>query len=255
MVSDAETQTLLIKLYSARLEYLKSLAIENDISKKGSVEQLRARLIQNLILSEWKFDWSSIQTYSKQELTQFLSIFGIKRSGSIKGQRQRLWLHLNCDIKYHSLDNLDNLSRDELHDLCLHLELPRSGSKSQLFGRVAGVLSSQSGGWGQVKRSLRRPKGGKANIKLPQIKTPKLEEVVEIESNEEIISEVLVLDEPIEDEPVHEVMNLDEPVEEIILDLGKEIETFINSISEEWEVKHESALFSHLSDLGFKVYV
>ena len=255
MVSDAETQTLLTKLYSARLEYLKSLAIENDISKKGSVEQLRARLIQNLILSEWKFDWSSIQTYSKQELTQFLSIFGIKRSGSIKGQRQRLWLHLNCDIKYHSLDNLDNLSRDELHDLCLHLELPRSGSKSQLFGRVAGVLSSQSGGWGQVKRSLRRPKGGKANIKLPQIKTPKLEEVVEIESNEDIISEVLVSDEPIEDEPVHEVMNLDEPVKEIILDLGKEIETFINSISEEWEVKHESALFSHLSDLGFKVYL
>lgn len=255
MVSDAETQTLLTKLYSARLEYLKSLAIENDISKKGSVEQLRARLIQNLILSEWKFDWSSIQTYSKQELTQFLSIFGIKRSGSIKGQRQRLWLHLNCDIKYHSLDNLDNLSRDELHDLCLHLELPRSGSKSQLFGRVAGVLSSQSGGWGQVKRSLRRPKGGKANIKLPQIKTPKLKEVVEIESNEELISEVSVLDQPIEDEPVHEVMNLDEPVKEIILDLGKEIETFINSISEEWEVKHESALFSHLSDLGFKVYL
>ena len=255
MVSDAETQTLLTKLYSARLEYLKSLAIENDISKKGSVEQLRARLIQNLILSEWKFDWSSIQTYSKQELTQFLSIFGIKRSGSIKGQRQRLWLHLNCDIKYHSLDNLDNLSRDELHDLCLHLELPRSGSKSQLFGRVAGVLSSQSGGWGQVKRSLRRPKGGKANIKLPQIKTPKLEEVVEIEPNEEIISEVLVLDEPVEDEPVNEVMNLDEPVKEIILDLGKEIENFINSISEEWEVKHESALFSHLSDLGFKVYL
>ncbi|MAS62157.1 MAG: hypothetical protein CMA34_00535 [Euryarchaeota archaeon] len=255
MVSDAETQTLLTKLYSARLEYLKSLAIENDISKKGSVEQLRARLIQNLILSEWKFDWSSIQTYSKQELTQFLSIFGIKRSGSIKGQRQRLWLHLNCDIKYHSLDNLDNLSRDELHDLCLHLELPRSGSKSQLFGRVAGVLSSQSGGWGQVKRSLRRPKGGKANIKLPQIKTPKLEEIVEIEPNEEIISEVLVLDEPVEDEPVNEVMNLDEPVKEIILDLGKEIENFINSISEEWEVKHESALFSHLSDLGFKVYL
>ena len=255
MVSDAETQTLLTKLYSARLEYLKSLAIENDISKKGSVEQLRARLIQNLILSEWKFDWSSIQTYSKQELTQFLSIFGIKRSGSIKGQRQRLWLHLNCDIKYHSLDNLDNLSRDELHDLCLHLELPRSGSKSQLFGRVAGVLSSQSGGWGQVKRSLRRPKGGKANIKLPQIKTPKLEDVVEIEPNEEIRSEVLVLDEPVEDEPVNEVMNLDEPVKEIILDLGKEIENFINSISEEWEVKHESALFSHLSDLGFKVYL
>ena len=166
MASDNELQALLGQLYSARLETLKSMAIENNISKSGSVEQLRARLIQHLILSQWKFDWSSIQTYSKQDLTQFLSTFGIKRSGSIKEQRQRMWLHLNCDVKHHSLDNLDNLSRDELHDLCLHLELPRSGSKSQLFGRVAGVLSSQGGGWGQVKRSLRRPKGGKVNLCL-----------------------------------------------------------------------------------------
>ena len=43
--------------------------------------------------------------------------------------------------------------------------------------------------------------------------------------------------------------------EEIKLDLSKEIEEFINSISEDWEVKHESQLFSHLSDLGFKVYL
>ena len=113
MTSDDEAKALLIQLYSARLESLKSICIEKGISKNGSVEQLRASLIQNLILSEWKFDWSSIQSYSKQELTQFLSTFGIKRSGSIKEQRQRLWLHLNCDLKYHSLDNLDNLSRDE----------------------------------------------------------------------------------------------------------------------------------------------
>ena len=101
MASDDGNQVLLGKLYSARLETLKNMAIENDVSKNGSVEQLRARLIQELILSSWKFDWSSIQTYSKQELTQFLSTFGIKRSGSIKEQRQRLWLHLNCDVKYH----------------------------------------------------------------------------------------------------------------------------------------------------------
>ena len=260
MVSDAESQTLLIKLYSARLESLKTMAIDNNISKKGSVEQLRARLIQNLILSDWKFDWSSIQTYSKQELTQFLSVFGIKRSGSIKGQRQRLWLHLNCDIKYHSLDNLDNLSRDELHDLCLHLELPRSGSKSQLFGRVAGVLSSQSGGWGQVKRSLRRPKGGKANIKLPQIKSPNIQKNIEIKPEEQIIDETIPVEEPIQGEPkveqVIETKIVEESIKnEIKLDLSKEIEEFINSISEDWEVKHESQLFSHLSDLGFKVYL
>ena len=260
MVSDAESQTLLTKLYSARLESLKTMAIDNNISKKGSVEQLRARLIQNLILSDWKFDWSSIQTYSKQELTQFLSVFGIKRSGSIKGQRQRLWLHLNCDIKYHSLDNLDNLSRDELHDLCLHLELPRSGSKSQLFGRVAGVLSSQSGGWGQVKRSLRRPKGGKANIKLPQIKSPNIQQNIEIKPKEQIIDEAISVEESVEvelnAEQVIETKIVEESIEkEIKLDLSKEIDDFINSISEDWEVKHESQLFSHLSDLGFKVYL
>ena len=208
MASDDGNQVLLGKLYSARLETLKNMAIEKEVSKNGSVEQLRARLIQELILSEWKFDWSSIQTYSKQELTQFLSTFGIKRSGSIKEQRQRLWLHLNCDVKYHSLDNLDNLSRDELHDLCLHLELPRSGSKSQLFGRVAGVLSSQGGGWGQVKRSLRRPKGGKVkvNIPTPQIKVKDLdqqekEESIEIhteivEKEVELIKETIVEEVP-----------------------------------------------------------
>ena len=109
MASNDEVQALLGQLYSARLETLKDMAIKNEISKNGSVEQLRARLIQYLILSQWKFDWSSIQTYSKQDLTQFLSTFGIKRSGSIKEQRQRMWLHLNCDVKHHSLDNLDNL--------------------------------------------------------------------------------------------------------------------------------------------------
>ena len=103
MASNDGVQTLLGQLYSARLEPLKTMAIEHNIQKNGSVEQLRARLIQNLVLTEWNFDWSSIQTYSKQQLTQFLSTFGIKRSGSIKEQRQRLWLHLNCDVKHHSL--------------------------------------------------------------------------------------------------------------------------------------------------------
>ena len=259
MVSDDETQMFLIKLYSARLESLKSIAIQNEISKKGSVEQLRARLIQNLILSDWKFDWSSIQTYSKQELTQFLSVFGIKRSGSIKGQRQRLWLHLNCDIKYHSLDNLDNLSRDELHDLCLHLELPRSGSKSQLFGRVAGVLSSQSGGWGQVKRSLRRPKGGKANIKIPQIETKEVEEVETTDAVVEAVENVIDnTPENLEDSLNTEIEDLgtEEQIQtNLELDLNEEVETFIKSISEEWQSKHESELFSHLSNLGFAVHL
>ncbi len=259
MVSDDETQMLLTKLYSARLESLKSIAIQNEISKKGSVEQLRARLIQNLILSEWKFDWSSIQSYSKQELTQFLSVFGIKRSGSIKGQRQRLWLHLNCDIKYHSLDNLDNLSRDELHDLCLHLELPRSGSKSQLFGRVAGVLSSQSGGWGQVKRSLRRPKGGKANIKIPIKETEAIEEVESIDDVVEVVENIIDNTSEIHEVPliteIEDVGTVEQIQTNVELDLEEQVENFIKSISEKWGSKHESELFSHLSNLGFAVHL
>jgi len=248
MASNDEVQALLGQLYSARLETLKAMAIKNEISKNGSVEQLRARLIQHLILSQWKFDWSSIQTYSKQDLTQFLSTFGIKRSGSIKEQRQRMWLHLNCDVKHHSLDNLDNLSRDELHDLCLHLELPRSGSKSQLFGRVAGVLSSQGGGWGQVKRSLRRPKGGKVTLNLPkpQINT------VDAEEFEEVDEEVLNIKNTIQLEPEKPLIISEKELE---LDLRHEIESFISQISGEWEIENETELYSHLTNLGFAVYL
>tara|TARA_B100000287_G_scaffold55817_1_gene49020 strand:- start:687 stop:2558 length:1872 start_codon:yes stop_codon:yes gene_type:complete len=257
MASDDGNQVLLGKLYSARLETLKNIAIENEVSKNGSVEQLRARLIQELILSSWKFDWSSIQTYSKQELTQFLSTFGIKRSGSIKEQRQRLWLHLNCDVKYHSLDNLDNLSRDELHDLCLHLELPRSGSKSQLFGRVAGVLSSQGGGWGQVKRSLRRPKGGNVKVKIPtpqiEIKdTEEKEESLDIHS-ETVEKEIELIKENIVEEAPEELTIPDDI--DTNMDLRHEIEQFMSKITEEWSIKHETELYSHLTNLGFAVYL
>jgi hypothetical protein len=254
MASNDGVQTLLGQLYSARLEPLKTMAIEHNIQKNGSVEQLRARLIQNLVLTEWNFDWSSIQTYSKQQLTQFLSTFGIKRSGSIKEQRQRLWLHLNCDVKHHSLDNLDNLSRDELHELCLHLELPRSGSKSQLFGRVAGVLSSQGGGWGQVKRSLRRPKGAKSipNVPVPQ---KKIEEVVdEVPDVEEILD--AVEDVNLDQIPIIESEISDDNTQnKTELNLRNELEQFISTVSGEWSVENETELYSHLTNLGFAVYL
>ena len=254
MASNGDVQTLLGQLYSARLESLKTMAIENNLQKNGSVEQLRARLIQNLILTEWNFDWSSIQTYSKQQLTQFLSTFGIKRSGSIKEQRQRLWLHLNCDVKHHSLDNLDNLSRDELHELCLHLELPRSGSKSQLFGRVAGVLSSQGGGWGQVKRSLRRPKGAKS---IPTVPVPqkKIEEVVnEVLDVEEVLDAVEEVH--LDQIPTIESEISDENTQnETELNLRNELEQFISTVSGEWSVENETELYSHLTNLGFAVYL
>ncbi|RAH16147.1 MAG: hypothetical protein CMB56_001560 [Methanobacteriota archaeon] len=262
MMSDSEVRALLIQLYSARLESLKSLCVEKGIPKNGSVEQIRARLIKDLILTEWKFDWSSIQSYSKQDLSRFLSTFGIKRSGSIKEQRQRLWLHLNCDLKYHSLDNLDNLTRDELHELCIHLELPRSGSKSQLFGRVAGVLASQDGGWGQVKRSLRRPKGGKSNIKIPKLTTnltssePKLNPIIAEDEHieeEDVIQNDAVLDEKISSNDSDEVIVKDEI--ENYTNLREEIERFLSDTTEKWSVELETRLYSKLTNLGFPLYL
>ena len=53
--------------------------------------------------------------------------------------------------------------------MCKALELPLSGNKQSLLVRIAGVLASQQGGWGKVKKSLRRPRG---EIHLPTIPYP-----------------------------------------------------------------------------------
>ena len=45
-------ENLLSELYSARLDELREMAIAQDISKAGNVEQLRARLIDQVALSE-----------------------------------------------------------------------------------------------------------------------------------------------------------------------------------------------------------
>ena len=44
---------LLNELYQARFDGLKELAVTYQLPKNGSVETLRARLIQHLILEEW----------------------------------------------------------------------------------------------------------------------------------------------------------------------------------------------------------
>jgi hypothetical protein len=164
------TQEILQRLYQSRLEDLRALATEHDLPRSGNVEQLRATVISALILPELNLDHDSILKLSNSELGEILAIFGIKRSGSIKAKRQRLWLHLNHDPKKMTVDQLFDMTRDELHALCVKLGLPRSGTKNQLTGRVAGVLSSHDGGWGRVKKSLRRPK---------QKRTPAVERVKE----------------------------------------------------------------------------
>ena len=151
-------ENLLSQLYSARLDELREMAVSNDISKAGNVEQLRARLIDQIALSDIDLSWDSLQEMPNKSLGEMLGVFGVKRSGSIKEKRQRLWLHLNHDPKKLNPETIADATRDKLHELCKALELPRSGSKQQLFARVAGVLAAHENGWGKVKKSLRKGK-------------------------------------------------------------------------------------------------
>ena len=147
---------LLSSVYTERLQSLRSRAEENGISKSGSVEVLRARLISNLVLSDMDLSWEGIQSMSHKELGEVLKVFGIKSSGSHKERRQRLWLHLNYDSRRMTIENLAEMNRDDLHEMCKSLELELTGNRTVLMGRVAGVLTSQSRGWGRIKRSLKR---------------------------------------------------------------------------------------------------
>ena len=147
---------LLSSLYTERLQSLRSRAEESGISKSGSVEVLRARLISNLVLSDIDLSWEGIQSMSHKEMGEVLKVFGIKSSGSHKERRQRLWLHLNYDSRRMTIENLAEMNRDDLHEMCKSLELELTGNRTVLMGRVAGVLTSQMKGWGRIKRSLKR---------------------------------------------------------------------------------------------------
>ena len=147
---------LLSSIYMERLQSLRGRAEESGISKSGSVEVLRARLISNLVLSDMDLSWEGIRSMSHKEMGQVLKVFGIKSSGSHKERRQRLWLHLNYDSRRMTIENLAEMNRDNLHEMCKRLELELTGNRTVLMGRVAGVLTSQMRGWGRIKRSLKR---------------------------------------------------------------------------------------------------
>ena len=147
---------LLSSIYMERLQSLRSRAEESGISKSGSVEVLRARLISNLVLSDMDLSWEGIQSMPHKEIGEVLKVFGIKSSGSHKERRQRLWLHLNYDSRRMTIENLAEMNRDDLHEMCKSLELELTGNRTVLMGRVAGVLTSQMRGWGRIKRSLKR---------------------------------------------------------------------------------------------------
>jgi len=135
---------------------LRKRAETAELAKSGSVEVLRARLIQHQVLGDFDLSWEGIQSMPHREIGEVLKIFGIKSSGSHKERRQRLWLHLNFDSRRMTIERLAEIDREKLHELCQFLELPLTGNRTVLMGRVAGVLTSQSKGWGRIKRSLRR---------------------------------------------------------------------------------------------------
>jgi len=167
----AVDEALLNSLYVGRLEDLREVAAEHDLPRSGNVEQLRAKLIATLVLPDIDFSDGGIHSMQNGELSELLGIFGVKKSGSKKQKMQRLWLHLNEDPKRVNVEKLPDMIREDLHALCVSLDLARSGNKTQLMGRVAGVISSQDGSWGKVKKSLK--KGiKKATATRPTTSTP-----------------------------------------------------------------------------------
>ena len=90
-----------------------------------------------------------------KEIGEVLKVFGIKSSGSHKERRQRLWLHLNYDSRRMTIENLAEMNRDDLHEMCKSLELELTGNRTVLMGRVAGVLTSQMRGGGESSAASR----------------------------------------------------------------------------------------------------
>ena len=108
------------------------------------------------------------------------------------------------------------MNRDDLHELCARLEMPRSGNKTQLVGRVAGVLSNQEGAWGRIKRSVKRGSSSSAPTPRPlapiastntPISTTPAQEIIQtkIEEVKEVPETVLIEVISDEEELVEEV--------------------------------------------------
>ena len=159
---------LLCELYQAKFDRLKEMASVSELPKNGPVEVVRARLIKNLVLADWDLSKDNIKSIKNKNLGEILGVFGLKKSGSIRERRQRLYLHLYEDPKQLTAENLDKMNKQEIHTLCKILELPLTGDKQTLLVRVAGVLASQQGSWGKVKKSLKRKNdNAKSKITIP----------------------------------------------------------------------------------------
>ena len=228
-------RSLLDVLYRGRLMELRDKAEAEGFSKTGSVEVLRARLIQHLVLGDMDLSWEGIQSLTHKEAGAVLKVFGIKSSGSHKERRQRLWLHLNFDSRRLSVEHLADMERDELHELCLRLELPLTGTRTVLMGHVAGVLTSQGRGWGRIKRSLWRSGIPDAIEEVPKVEVEEEEEFVEVETVEESFekeSPIAVLEDA-RDLIVKDIDKSESEVQGALLTIGarvEELERMVGSI-------------------------
>ena len=73
-----DKQTLLSELHRARLDRLKEICAQHGISKNGSVEVLRAKLIAELVLDEWDLTSEGIMSILNNDLGDILAVLGEK---------------------------------------------------------------------------------------------------------------------------------------------------------------------------------
>ena len=211
----ADKVDLLCELYQARFDRLKEIASVSELPKNGPVEIVRARLIKNLVLTDWDLSKENIKVIKNKHLGEILGVFGLKKSGSIRERRQRLYLHLYEDPKLLTAENLDSMNKQDIHALCKILELPLTGDKQTLLVRVAGVLASQQGSWGKVKKSLKRKNdNAKAKIVIPN---------------------------PADDEEVSETT------------IQASVDRFIQEHPEGWSFEDESELRNNLAEDGLDI--
>lgn len=211
----ADKVDLLCELYQARFDRLKEIASVSELPKNGPVEIVRARLIKNLVLTDWDLSKENIKAIKNKHLGEILGVFGLKKSGSIRERRQRLYLHLYEDPKLLTAENLDSMNKQDIHALCKILELPLTGDKQTLLVRVAGVLASQQGSWGKVKKSLKRKNdNAKAKIVIPN---------------------------PADDEEVSETT------------IQASVDRFIQEHPEGWSFEDESELRNNLAEDGLDI--
>ena len=211
----ADKVDLLCELYQSRFDRLKEIASVSELPKNGPVEIVRARLIKNLVLTDWDLSKENIKAIKNKHLGEILGVFGLKKSGSIRERRQRLYLHLYEDPKLLTAENLDSMNKQDIHALCKILELPLTGDKQTLLVRVAGVLASQQGSWGKVKKSLKRKNdNAKAKIVIPN---------------------------PADDEEVSETT------------IQASVDRFIQEHPEGWSFEDESELRNNLAEDGLDI--